>query len=315
MKNNLQYENVERNTTLLIENEMCETEVLNVEDCETTLLYEKEDSIFNETSLLTEGSNELKMKFMAAVHSDVGIFKKQNQDSLCLKIADTPSGQVAFLVVCDGMGGLKKGDLASATIIRTMSVWFENSLPKIIESGYENEKVKTDWENIIKEQNEIINEYGENNHLQLGTTLTALLVVENNLLIVQVGDSRVYKLSDTIEQLTEDQTVVQRDIKLGLITQEEGKKDPRQNVLLQCIGASSVVVPEFTEGKVSVGDEYLLCSDGFRHKITDSEIYGLLASNIMTNEAIMKKSLVDLVELNKGRKEKDNITAMLLKVI
>ena len=102
---------------------------------------------------------------------------------------------------------------------------------------------------------------------------------------------------------------------MGLITQEEGKKDPRQNVLLQCIGASSVVVPEFTEGKVSVGDEYLLCSDGFRHKITDSEIYGLLASNIMTNEAIMKKSLVDLVELNKGRKEKDNITAMLLKVI
>ena len=56
------------------------------------------------------------MKFMAAVHSDVGIFKKQNQDSLCLKIADTPSGQVAFLVVCDGMGGLKKGELALSLI-------------------------------------------------------------------------------------------------------------------------------------------------------------------------------------------------------
>ena len=56
----------------------------------------KKDSIFNETSLLTEGSNELKMKFMAAVHSDVGIFKKQNQDSLCLKIADTPSGTGGF---------------------------------------------------------------------------------------------------------------------------------------------------------------------------------------------------------------------------
>lgn len=50
-----------------------------------------------------------------------------------MKIADTPSGQVAFLVVCDGMGGLKKGELASATIIRTMSEWFENSLPKIID--------------------------------------------------------------------------------------------------------------------------------------------------------------------------------------
>lgn len=255
------------------------------------------------------------MKFLAAVHSDVGIFKKRNQDSLCLKIADTPSGQVALLVVCDGMGGLKKGELASATIIRTMSEWFENSLPKIIESGYESEKVKKEWENIIKEQNEIINEYGENNHLQLGTTLTALLIVENKFLIVQIGDSRVYKISDSIEQLTEDQTVVQRDVKLGLITPEEGKKDPRQNVLLQCIGASSVVVPEFTEGIVSVGDEYLLCSDGFRHKIDENEIYGLLAENLMTNEAIMKKSLVDLIELNKSRQEKDNITAMLLKAI
>lgn len=255
------------------------------------------------------------MKFMTAVHSDVGIYKKRNQDSLCLKVANTPSGEVAMLVVCDGMGGLKKGELASATIVRTMSEWFENNLPKIIREGYENNKVKKEWEDIIKEQNEIINEYGENNHLQLGTTLTALLIVNEDFLVVQVGDSRVYKISNSIEQITEDQTVVQRDIKLGLITEEEGKKDPRQNVLLQCIGASSVVVPEFTEGKVCAGDEYLLCSDGFRHKVEEEEMYGLLAGNLMTNESLMKKSLIDLIELNKQRKEKDNITAMLIKVM
>lgn len=255
------------------------------------------------------------MKFLTAVHSDVGIYKERNQDSLCLKIANTPSGDVAMLVVCDGMGGLKKGELASATIIRAMSDWFENNLPGIIKEGYENNKVKEQWEAIIKDQNEIITEYGENNHLQLGTTLTALLIVEDNLLIVQIGDSRVYKITDKIEQITEDQTVVQRDIKLGLITEEEGRKDPRQNVLLQCIGASSVVVPEFTEGKVKEGEEYLLCSDGFRHKVEDKEILGLISSDLMTNESLMKKSLIDLIELNKERKEKDNITAMLVKVV
>lgn len=255
------------------------------------------------------------MKFMTAVHSDMGIHKKQNQDSLCLKVATVPSGEVAMLVVCDGMGGLKKGELASATIIRCMSDWFENDLPKILESGYGNEKVKEDWEKIINEQNEIINEYGESHHLQLGTTLSAILIVDDNFIIVHIGDSRVYKITDNIEQLTEDQTVVQRDIKLGLITEEEGRKDPRQNVLLQCIGASSVVVPEFIEGKVASGEEYLLCSDGFRHKVLDEEILGLVSSKLMTNESLMKKSLIDLIELNKSRQEKDNITAMLVKVI
>lgn len=255
------------------------------------------------------------MKFMTAVHSDVGIHKKQNQDSLCLKVANVPSGEVAMIAVCDGMGGLKKGELASATLVRALSDWFEKNLPKILEEGYSNEKVKEQWEQLIQENNELIMEYGENHNLQLGTTLTVMLIVKDDYVIAQVGDSRAYRITEAIEQLTEDQTVVQRDVNLGLITPEEAKADPRQNVLLQCIGASSVVIPEYLEGKVASGEEYLLCSDGFRHKIESEEILGLVASNLMTNEALMKKSLIDLIELNKNRKEKDNITAMLLKVI
>lgn len=255
------------------------------------------------------------MKFMTAVHSDVGIHKKRNQDSLCLKIATVPSGEVALIAVCDGMGGLKKGELASATLVRALSDWFENKLPNILEEEYSTEKVKEQWEQMIQENNELIMEYGENHNLQLGTTLTAMLIVNDDYIIAQVGDSRAYRITEEIEQMTEDQTVVQRDVNLGLITPEEAKTDPRQNVLLQCIGASSVVMPEYIEGKVESGDEYLLCSDGFRHKIENDEILGLLSSKLMTNEALMKKSLIDLIELNKNRQEKDNITAMLLKVI
>lgn len=255
------------------------------------------------------------MKFTSAVHSDVGIRKKTNQDSLCLKIAQIPGGEVALALVCDGMGGLKKGELASATIVRAFSEWFENDLPLILNEGYSNAKVKEQWEKIIQEQNEIINEYGQNNNLQLGTTLTALLICGEDLLIVQVGDSRVYRITDKILLLTEDQTVAQRDIKLGLLKPEDVGKDTRQNVLLQCIGASNVLVPEYVEGKASSGECYLLCSDGFRHEISSDEILGVLSSDLMTNEAIMKKSIIDLIELNKQRQEKDNITAMLLKTV
>ncbi len=255
------------------------------------------------------------MKFISAVHSDVGIRKKTNQDSLCLKIAQIPDGEVTLAMVCDGMGGLKKGELASATIVRTFSEWFEYDLPVILQEGYSSAKVKEQWEKLIQEQNQIIIEYGENNHLQLGTTLTALLICGEAYFIAQVGDSRVYRITDTIEQLTEDQTVAQRDIKLGIMKPEDVGKDTRQNVLLQCVGASNVLVPEYTEGKVAVGECYMLCSDGFRHEVTSEEFLEKLSADKMTNEAIMKKSLIELIELNKERQEKDNITAMLLKTV
>lgn len=255
------------------------------------------------------------MKYMSAVHSDIGIKKSKNQDSMCLKIASIPSGEVALMVVCDGMGGLKKGELASATVIRTMSQWFENNLPNILKNGFSSQQVKEEWEKIIKENNEIINDYGESYRIQLGTTITSLLIVGDEYVIGQVGDSRAYKLSDKIEQITEDQTVVQRDINLGILTEEEGRKDPRQNVLLQCIGASRVVEPVFQEGKITSGQEILLCSDGFRHLVEDDEIFAKLSPELMLDEKEMKNGLIELVELNKSRKEKDNITAMLIKAI
>ena len=255
------------------------------------------------------------MKFLSAVHSDVGIRKSTNQDGLCLKIAQTPSDDVLLAVICDGMGGLEKGELASATIIRAMSEWFENNLPNILKKSYNFEAIKKEWETIINTQNDLLYQYGENHRLQLGTTLTALLIVDKTYIIVHVGDSRVYKITDVITILTEDQTVVSRDLKLGLITPEEAEKDSRQNVLLQCIGASKTVVPEYITGTVAKNNEFMLCSDGFRHMISSSEMLGVMSPNLMSNEAVMKKTLVDLTELNKSRQERDNISAILIKAV
>lgn len=255
------------------------------------------------------------MKFMSAVHSDTGTTKKINEDSLCLKIAGTPSGEIVLAVICDGMGGLKKGELASATVVRAFSHWFEADLPQMTGKEYSHEKVKKQWSKLINEQNGIISEYGKRNHLQLGTTLTAMLIHGEDRIIVQVGDSRVYRITDKIVQLTEDQTVAQRNIRLGILQPEDVKQDMGQNVLLQCIGASSVVCPEYVQGKVNSGEVYMLCSDGFRHEIRNEEFLELFTGILLKNEVVMKKSLVNLVELNKKRHEKDNITAILVKAI
>ena len=77
------------------------------------------------------------MNFMIAAHSDVGIKKNTNQDSLLIKVAQTNLGRVCLCVVCDGMGGLAKGELASATVVRVFEKWFEERLPYLIAQGFQ----------------------------------------------------------------------------------------------------------------------------------------------------------------------------------
>jgi len=92
-------------------------------------------------------------------------------------------------------------------------------------------------------------------------------------------------------------------------------RDPRRNVLLQCIGASRVVAPDFIEGVAVPGECYALCSDGFRHVITSDEIKIMFAPSVCYGETEMKMNVVRLVEVNKQRGETDNISAILIKTV
>ncbi len=257
------------------------------------------------------------MNFNIALHTDIGIVKDTNQDSICYKQAQTEKGNILFAIVCDGMGGLQKGELASATIIKAFSTWFEKELPYLLAKENYFEEIRYRWERMIKEQNQIIGEYGRVNHIQLGSTITALLIFENGeYLIGHVGDSRAYRITDSgLSMLTTDQTVVANEVRLGRLTPEEAARDPRRNVLLQCIGASRIVEPDFVRGIVSAGECYLLCSDGFRHVVTANEIAAVFAPTWNTDETVMKNNIVKLIEANKARGETDNISAILIKTM
>ena len=94
------------------------------------------------------------MKYIAAYHTDVGITKKTNQDSLAMKIVETSQGTVAFGIVCDGMGGLAKGELASKEVIMAFCNWFDDVLLADIEaSAFEENKLMQQWNDIIQTQN------------------------------------------------------------------------------------------------------------------------------------------------------------------
>lgn len=255
------------------------------------------------------------MRYLSAVHTDVGISKKINQDAFGLKIAKTSKSNIAFAILCDGMGGLKSGELASALVVNAYAKWFETEFPVMMKTGLDLKKVEDTWTRIAVDQGKKIMEYGQSQGISLGTTLTAILIVDNQYIFIQVGDSRIYRLDHTITQITKDQTLVSYEVEQKKLTEEEAKVDKRKNILLQCIGASKTIIPEVKTGAVKEEDVFLLCSDGFRHEISNEEIYGVLAPQVLTSEKVMKKCLTDLIELNKSRNEKDNITAILVKAM
>lgn len=147
----------------------------------------------------------------------------------------------------------------------------------------------------------------------LGTTVTALLLTEQRYYIINVGDTRAYEIGDHVVLLTKDQTVVAREVELGNLTQVEAETDPRRSVLLQCVGASDEVYPDMFFGDTALNATYMLCSDGFRHEITEREIYAYLNPTVMTDADGMQRNMEALIELNKQRRERDNISVVTIR--
>lgn len=253
------------------------------------------------------------MNFLTAYHTDIGIKKKTNQDSLLIHQAQTGAGNVVLAVLCDGMGGLAKGEVASACMIRQFSQWFQRDLPALLSAGLQPEALRMSWERLVADVNQKITNYSIQNSVTMGTTCTALLIVNNVYYIMNIGDSRAYLISDNIYQLTKDHTYVQREMDAGRMTYEESLRDPQRNVLLQCVGASSEIAPDFFMGDVTINQTYMLCCDGFRHVIDPREFFRYLNPAGCTDPGVMQKNLVYLTELNKQRQENDNISALLIR--
>lgn len=251
------------------------------------------------------------MHYIATADTDVGISKTTNQDSVLIKHASTDIGEVLMAIVCDGMGGLAKGELASATVIRAFSKWFDEELPYELEN-VDMQVIGGKWSLMLKSLNVQILEYGQQLGSNLGTTFSGILFVDDKYVIVHVGDTRIYHIGSTLHQLTTDQTFVAREISRGTMTAEQAKTDKRRNLLLQCVGASKNVDPQVLCGAAEKG-AYMICSDGFRHEVTPGEIYESLNPINFMNENAMHNNAKYLIELVKSRQEKDNISVVLIK--
>ena len=126
------------------------------------------------------------MKYLVVADTDIGIRKQTNQDSLLVKYGNSEVGEVLLAVICDGMGGLDKGEVASATVIREFARWFHEDLPYELET-LDMQVIGGKWSLMLKELNVKIAEYGKKINSRLGTTFTGILMAGHEYAAVHVG--------------------------------------------------------------------------------------------------------------------------------
>lgn len=250
------------------------------------------------------------MDFCISSATDAGTRKKVNQDSLFVHKLETETGNMAFAVLCDGMGGYAFGEAASAELVHAFKDWMYERLPLLSQNQLEDHLIRLEWNQIIQKENDKIRSFARQKGCTAGTTVTVLLLTESRYFLLNIGDTRAYRIGETVEQLTADHTVAARELKLGNITREQAEKSPFSNVLTKCVGVEENVYPELFFGTVQKNVVYMLCSDGFRHFVTEKEFQEHLYRHGKKSPLEMKSREEYLIALNKRRGETDNISVI-----
>ena len=239
--------------------------------------------------------------------TDVGRRRKANEDSF-LRNED-----LNLFVVADGMGGYAAGDVASAEAVESiygMVLRNKAQIDAFIEKPTRESarQIKRLLESAVQSACYMIFGLAEMSPERhgMGTTISSLLLAGNFGATAQVGDSRVYCVRDGAAiQLTEDHTLVNWQVREGIITPEQALTSPHRNVITRAVGNKDFVQVDTQIFQVRVGDQFLLCSDGLHGYLDDEEIPYILGFGI--EEAGRK-----FIELANNRGGKDNITAVLV---
>ena len=237
------------------------------------------------------------------IHSkiDKGIIRNSNQDAY---IAGQLSENVAFAIVCDGMGGANAGNVASEIAVKTISEYLFNSYRENM-TVYDVEKL---IKNAVTSANiQIFDRAKTNDSLTgMGTTVVIAVIKENNAVIANVGDSRIYLINDSITQLTTDHSIVQSLIESGKITPSDAKVHPRKNVITRALGVEPQVIIDTDFVNVKNNETLLLCTDGLTNFVNEDQILEIFKNNDIS---LVCEKLVEFANKNGGG---DNITAVTL---
>ena len=234
--------------------------------------------------------------FETSARSAIGLLRQGNEDS--------GFSSPQLIAVADGMGGHAAGEVASRIAVQVLQRLAPTLASENIDEDSIEDLLMHSLHSIDEEISTVTNEDIEKRGM--GTTLTALLIRNNQISLLHVGDSRCYRLrGNTLEQLSNDHTVIQELLDQGAITEAEAAEHPQRSMLTQALRGDGDVTPVLQMYEVKKGDRYLLCSDGVSGVLTDKEIkVGLKKSN--KDEAV--KFLTDATYINGAP---DNVTILI----
>ena len=244
--------------------------------------------------------------------SEQGSKTTQNQDACFAGRTITALGEAAFVCLCDGMGGTDAGELASATIVEEFQKWFYSKCDlggQWLPDAY---SVHMEWNDLLVFCNRKIIEYSVNNQLNMGSTVVIGLITASETMVMNVGDSRLYEITDIMRRLNKDHSVVGEEIENGRLSEEEAKYDFRNNQLTQCVGMLSEISPFFANYPTVCGT-YLFCTDGFYNRNTNADIMGWLEASTSGMDSL-KTVVRALLENARDKGEKDDISAVAVMV-
>ncbi|MEG1835244.1 MAG: Stp1/IreP family PP2C-type Ser/Thr phosphatase [Oscillospiraceae bacterium] len=238
------------------------------------------------------------MKIVAK--TDVGKIRENNQDSYAA--GELPNG-VAWAVVCDGMGGVAGGNVASSTAVKVIS----EQITSAYRFGMSAKSIKNMLISAITAANISVFDISKaNEELDgMGTTVVCAIVTGGIAYIAHAGDSRAYLLSKgSLIQLTRDHSMVQDLVEDGKITEDEAKFHPRKNIITRALGVDDEIRIDFSERELLLNDTLLLCTDGLTNFVENDEICQLTNDNMYYEFA---DRLVSRANKNGGG---DNITVV-----
>ncbi|MCD7821654.1 MAG: Stp1/IreP family PP2C-type Ser/Thr phosphatase [Clostridiales bacterium] len=227
--------------------------------------------------------------------TDRGKVRRQNQDAFY----QWTNGTMALAVVCDGMGGARSGNVASALaaqyFVQVLSTGKGSPEDRMTQAAAVANSA------VYRRAQQDINCRG------MGTTLVAAFARGPEAYILNIGDSRCYHLSgDRIWQVTRDHSLVAEWVAAGQLTEEEARNHPNRNIITRALGTEEQVAGDLYRETLEPGDRLLLCSDGLSNEVTDEELARLAGGGILRDccDRLLERAL--------ERGAPDNVTAVIL---
>ena len=238
--------------------------------------------------------------------SDIGKARKDNQDAFAYSVSDAK--KLAFAVVCDGMGGAAAGNVASHLALEK----FTDCIRSADYKNLTNEQLCSLLENAVNEANSTVHDHAgaDAKFYGMGTTLVAVVATQNKVAVINIGDSRAYKITaEGISKITRDHSLVEDMVRMGELTEEQAQEHPGKNLITRAVGTDSVVTGDVFFPEMKKGEYILLCSDGLVNMVEDEKILSLITET--EDFETLAGNLVNEAENAGGV---DNITAVLIRL-